>query len=159
MMRSGCRAPLPVLFAILLLAGCASAPPRVREAPAAVTTTGLSLASTALAQLGRPYKYGGNGPQAFDCSGLVYFIHGQLGIQVPRTTEDQFRAARPVARDRLAPGDLLFFRIDGRKPSHVGIYAGEGRFVHAPQTGRPVEVQPLGDSWYSRRLLKAGRLY
>lgn len=123
------------------------------------SATGLSLASSALALLGHPYRYGGSGPQSFDCSGLVHFVHGQLGIQVPRTTEDQFRAARPVPIERMSAGDLLFFRLEGRKVSHVGIYTGDGRFVHAPQTGRPVEVRPLKDSWYQGRLLGAGRLY
>lgn len=160
MVLSGCRYFLPGLLAALLLAGCASAPPRSREAPATVATaTGLSLASHAIAQLGRPYLYGGNGPESFDCSGLVRYVHQQVGIQVPRTTQEQFRAARPVPLERIAAGDLLFFRIDGKGASHVGIYTGDGQFVHAPQTGRPVEIRPLADGYYRRQLLGAGRLY
>jgi cell wall-associated NlpC family hydrolase len=148
------------LLAALLLAGCASRPPRGTDAPAAIVpATGAALAANALALLGHPYRYGGNGPEAFDCSGLVRFVHQRIGIDVPRTTEAQFRAARPVPLEQLAAGDLLFFRIGGKGVSHVGIYAGDGRFVHAPQTGRPVESRPLADAYYRSRLLGVGRLY
>lgn len=156
---SGCRHLFSGLLIALLLAGCAAGPPRGPESPPAVPALGAALASNALALLGRPYRYGGNGPEAFDCSGLVRFVHLQLGIDVPRTTEDQFRAARAVPLERIAAGDLLFFRIDGKSVSHVGMYIGEGRFVHAPQTGRPVETRPLADAYYQSHLLGAGRLY
>lgn len=156
----GCRHVLLALGAALLLAGCASAPRRGAEQPAAaVPALGAQLAANALALIGHPYRYGGNGPEAFDCSGLVRYVHGQLGIDVPRTTRDQFRAAQPVSLEGLTAGDLLFFRIGGKGASHVAIYTGDGRFVHAPQTGRPVEARPLADSWYQGRLLGAGRLY
>jgi murein DD-endopeptidase len=144
---------LLALLATLLLVGCASAPP-VRESAA-----GSRIADTALAQLGRPYLYGGSTPQGFDCSGLVTFTHLAAGISVPRTTTDQFRAARVVKMGKIAPGDLLFFRIDSREVSHVGIYAGNGRFVHAPKAGRPVESKPLDDPYYRQRLAGAGRFY
>jgi cell wall-associated NlpC family hydrolase len=160
MTRSGCRYLLPGVLAVLLLAGCASRPTRGPDAPAAVVpAVGAALAANALALLGRPYRYGGNGPEAFDCSGLVRYVHQRIGLDVPRTTEAQFRAARPVPLEQLAAGDLLFFRIGGQGVAHVGIYAGDGRFVHAPQTGRPVESRPLADAYYRSRLLGAGRLY
>ncbi len=69
------------------------------------------------------------------------------------------RAAREVKLGRIVPGDLLFFRIEGRKVSHVAIYAGDGRFVHAPQTGKAVETRQLDDAYYRKRLVSAGRLY
>ncbi len=144
---------LLALLATLLLAGCASAP-RQREAG-----TGERIADSALAQLGRPYLYGGSTPQGFDCSGLVSFAYRAAGISVPRTTTDQYRAAREVKMGSIAPGDLLFFRIDSREVSHVGIYAGNGRFVHAPQTGRAVEMRALDDPYYRSRLVGSGRLY
>lgn len=112
----------------------------------------------AISLLGAPYEWGGSGPSSFDCSGLVRFIHDQLGISTPRTAAEQFSAATPVKLDRLAPGDLLFFRIKGRI-SHVAIYTGEGRFVHAPQTGRSVELRALDDDFYRPRLAGAGRLF
>ncbi|MGC4030062.1 MAG: C40 family peptidase [Steroidobacteraceae bacterium] len=150
-----------MMCAALLLAGCAAAP-RSRPEPGAaavtVATPGEQIAARALAQLGKPYRYGGNGPDAFDCSGLVRYAYSGIGVDTPRTTADQFRAARTVTRGELAAGDLLFFRIGGAI-THVGIYAGDGRFVHAPQTGRAVEIRPIDDSYYRTRLAGIGRLY
>lgn len=145
-----------LLIAVLLLTACAGAPQR----PAADAATGERIAATAMAQVGQPYRFGGSSPgSGFDCSGLVLHAHAAEGIAVPRTTEDQFRAARSVPYARLAPGDLLFFRFDGPKVSHVGIYTGGGRFVHAPQTGRPVETRGINDPGYRSQLVGAGRLY
>jgi murein DD-endopeptidase len=144
---------LLALLATVLLVGCASAP-RQREAGA-----GERIADSALAQLGLPYLYGGSTPQGFDCSGLVSFAYLAAGISVPRTTTDQYRAAREVKVHSIEPGDLLFFRIDSREVSHVGIYAGNGRFVHAPKAGRAVETRPIDDPYYRQRLAGAGRLY
>jgi murein DD-endopeptidase len=120
---------------------------------------GSEIVIRAISLLGAPYKWGGSGPAAFDCSGLVQFIHNELGIDVPRTAEEQYRAATRVDVEELEPGDLLFFKIRGRKISHVAIYAGSGRFVHAPQTGRPIEIRTLDDGYYRPRLAAAGRLF
>jgi cell wall-associated NlpC family hydrolase len=136
----------------MLAAGCVSTP-RGRE-----HTLGERIADTALKQVGRPYRYGGSTPEGFDCSGLVRFAYLAQGITVPRTTGEQFRASQAVKTGKLAPGDLLFFRIEGAEVSHVAIYAGNGRFVHAPQSGRPVETRGLDDDWYRSRLVRAGRL-
>jgi cell wall-associated NlpC family hydrolase len=122
-------------------------------------TPGNEIALRAISLLGAPYRFGGSGPAAFDCSGLIRFVHGEIGIDVPRTAEEQFAAAIPVALADLKPGDLLFFRIHGSRVSHVAIYAGENRFVHAPQTGRPVELRTLDDEYYRPRLAGAGRLF
>ena len=75
---------------------------------------------------------------------------------MPRTAAEQYDASRSVDLKAVRPGDLLFFRINGRV-SHVAIYAGEGRFVHAPQTGRTVELRPIDDPYYAPRLVRAGR--
>jgi murein DD-endopeptidase len=120
---------------------------------------GSEIVLRAISLLGAPYQWGGSGPKAFDCSGLVHFIHSELGIEVPRTAEEQFRAATRVDLDDLKPGDLLFFKIRGKRVSHVAIYAGSDRFVHAPQTGRPVEIRPLEDTYYRSRIVGAGRLF
>ncbi len=122
-------------------------------------SVGSELVIRAISLLGAPYQWGGSGPKAFDCSGLVQFVHNELGITVPRTAEEQYRAATEVDVDELEPGDLLFFKIRGRKISHVAIYAGSGRFVHAPQTGRPIEIRTLDDGYYRPRLAGAGRLF
>lgn len=141
------------LLCAALLTGCASAP-RQREA-----TLGERIAAAAMAQTGRPYLYGGTTPAGFDCSGLVRYAFLAAGIAVPRTTTEQYRAAHQIKLGKLQPGDLLFFRVDGRDVSHVAIYTGDGRFVHAPQSGRSVESRTLEDDWYRRRLVSAGRLY
>lgn len=122
-------------------------------------SVGSEIVIRAISLLGAPYKWGGSGPAAFDCSGLVHYIHNELGIDVPRTAEEQFRAATRVDIDDLEPGDLLFFKIRGRRVSHVAIYAGSNRFVHAPQTGRPIELRTLDDGYYRPRLAAAGRLF
>lgn len=156
------------LAASLLLQGCAVPQPYVAPTPTATqvrppvepaTSVGNEVAIRAISLLGAPYEWGGSGPTTFDCSGLVRFIHDQLGIFVPRTAAEQYSAATPVDLDHLEPGDLLFFRIKGRQISHVAIYTGEGRFVHAPQTGRPVELRMLDDDFYRPRLAGAGRLF
>jgi murein DD-endopeptidase len=150
---------LLALLALAMLTACASGPRRTPGLPDAATL-GERIAATALAQLGKPYRYGGNGPAAFDCSGLVRFAHAAHGIAVPRTTGDQFGAATPVPEQQLAAGDLLFFRFEaGPKVTHVAIYMGEGRFVHAPQGGRNVERGRLADPWFRQRLAGTGRLH
>jgi cell wall-associated NlpC family hydrolase len=113
-----------------------------------------------MAQVGVPYHYGGSSPaQGFDCSGLVSYVFGQQGIAVPRTAAQQFAAAQPVREQDLRPGDLVFFRLAGPRTevSHVGIYSGQGRFVHAPQSGRRVGEASLDDEYYRARLAGFGR--
>jgi cell wall-associated NlpC family hydrolase len=94
-------------------------------------------------------------PDGFDCSGLVRFIYDQVGIPVPRTAAEQFSAAKPIQLTGLEPGDLLFFRTHGQRISHVAIYTGEGRFIHAPRSGQPVEFRMLDDEYYRTRLAGA----
>ena len=153
MRRQNSHHGLLLMLLCVMLAGCASAP-RPREA-----TLGDRIAATALAQMGRPYRYGGNTPEGFDCSGLVRYAYLAAGVDVPRTTIEQFRAARSIGLNKLAPGDLLFFRMDSREITHVAIYTGNRRFVHAPQSGKSVETRALDDDWYRQRLVSAGRLY
>ena len=148
-----------LLAASLLFAACASAPPRtVTTAPA--SSVGDEIALRALAQVGKPYRYGGADLNGFDCSGLVFYIHHELGLEAPRTAAEQYAASQPVNVHRLEPGDLLFFRTGKRRiVSHVGIYAGAGRFIHAPQSGRSIELRELDDDYYGPRLVGAGRLF
>jgi murein DD-endopeptidase len=107
--------------------------------------------------IGAPYRWGGATPTGFDCSGLVYYTFRKAGVDVPRTSQQQFRAATPVPRHQVEPGDLVFFGHGGRV-SHVGIYAGDGHFIHAPVSGRPVTLESLDESYYRRRFAGAGRL-
>ena len=116
------------------------------------------MTRVARAQEGAPYRYGGDGPRAFDCSGLVHFAYDRAGLDLPRTVDRLRQAARPVDRDRLRRGDLLFFRFEG-KLAHVGIYLGDGRFVHAPKTGERVSLADLEHPFWRGKLVGAGRPY
>jgi cell wall-associated NlpC family hydrolase len=118
---------------------------------------GDEIAVRAISLVGMPYRYGGADLDGFDCSGLVYFIYRDLGFDVPRTAADQQRASASVDRRKLKPGDLVFFRTRGRHVSHVGVYVGEDRFVHAPQTGKSIELRSLEDDYYGPRFVAAGR--
>lgn len=145
---------------IALIAGCATTHPPVprksdlagdRHAGGART----ALLDAARAMLGTPYRYGGNTPSGFDCSGLVQYAHRRIGIAVPRTTDDQWQAARAPARRHLMPGDLLFFDLGSRKDRHVGIYEGSGRFIHAPSSGKQVGRASLDNPYWQSRLIGA----
>ncbi|MFW2403416.1 MAG: C40 family peptidase [Gammaproteobacteria bacterium] len=118
---------------------------------------GQAVVDTATSLVGSPYRYGAHGPNAFDCSGLVYYSYQSAGVKVPRTSAQQFSAATPVRIDDARPGDLLFFRYS-RKVSHVGIYLGDQRFVHAPSTGGNVSIQSLQQAHYRDRFVGAGRI-
>jgi cell wall-associated NlpC family hydrolase len=116
---------------------------------------GDRAARMALRAVGVPYRWGGASLESgFDCSGLVYWTYRGLGIELPHSSYALYARGRRVARSRMKPGDLLFFSGLG----HVGIYLGHGRMVHAPQTGRTVEVVRLGRSSYGRSLVGARRL-
>ncbi len=131
------------------LAGCASAPERHDAASVA--------ASVAYQQVGAPYRYGGKTPTGFDCSGLVHYSYAQAGIDVPRTTAALWQRSTPVDRTDLKAGDILFFNVAG-KMSHVGMYLGKRRFVHAPSSGKTVTIGTLDSPYYKTALIGAGRL-
>lgn len=119
-------------------------------------TLGQRAATVAVRQIGVPYRYGGNTVAGFDCSGLAQFAYSQSGKKIPRTTKEQWRRLAPVARNDLQVGDLLFFRISGNI-SHVGMYLGKNRFVHAPSSGRDVGVEELNAAFYERAFVRGGR--
>jgi cell wall-associated NlpC family hydrolase len=143
---------------LVLLAACA---PFQRGVPGAgrdvATAGGTAVLRIAESQIGAPYRYGGAGPDAYDCSGLVSYSFGQVGVVVPRTAAQQFAAATPVDRRDMQPGDLVFFRLAGRQVSHVGIYAGGDLFVHAPQRGGHVRMASLEDEVFRKGWAGAGR--
>lgn len=149
------RSRFLAIFMMLALAACGSSPP---SPDGAARSVGERAAAVALDQVGARYRYGGDDPEGFDCSGLVQYAYGQAGLAVPRTTTQLWAASANVERADLRVGDLLFFRIDG-KMSHVGVYLGQRRFVHAPQSGRRVSVASLDAPFYRKALLRAGRLY
>ena len=104
--------------------------------------------------LGAPYRFGGTGSGGFDCSGLVGAVYARLGVRLPRTAAAMYRALPPVKV--LRPGDLVFFSFGGKRVDHVGIYLGEGRFVHASTRG--VVIEPLDAPWYRRVFVGARRV-
>jgi len=120
------------------------------------------LISTLMAQLGKPYHWGGASPRTgFDCSGLVYYTWRRaLNVLLPRTAHEMLRqsGARPVSRHQLEPGDMLFFSITGHEVDHVGVYLGKGRFIEAPHTGENVKIASLDSGIYSRTWRGARRI-
>ena len=109
----------------------------------------LGAVRFALSQIGKPYVWGAEGPNSYDCSGLVLASYRYVGVSVPRVANEQYHATTPVAVNQLLPGDLVFFatnKSDWRTIHHVGIYVGDGKMVHAPHTGDVVKVSPV---WWS----------
>ncbi len=142
------RSKIAFLIYLVLLAGCSTRP----------AFHGIShdpIVQRALRFQGVPYRYGGATPRGFDCSGLVQYVYKEEGIFIPRTTGLQWQQAKKVADSELSPGDLLFFRLPGRR-LHVGIYIGHDQFIHAPSRGKTVRIDPLGPYW-RRHYFGAGR--
>ena len=143
-----------VLLAVALLAGgCASDP--VTDAPSRAAAVNAS--EIAATMVGKPYRYGGNSPRGFDCSGLVYYSYRRAGLDVPRSTQSQRGRSQKVALARLTRGDLLFFNQEGKHSSHVGIYLGSDRFVHAPSSGKQVRIDSFSDPYWQKHLVDARR--
>jgi len=113
----------------------------------------------ALTLLDTPYRYGGSTPATgFDCSGLVRYVFQSVGApQLPRRSEDIGKLGEPIARSQLEPGDLVFFNTLARAYSHVAIYIGDGRFLHAPARGGRVRVEGLDDRYWRARFDGARR--
>lgn len=158
-----------MLAVACLLAACASAPPtRTAAAPARgsglslpVTGSSANIAFRALGLVGTPYKTAGADPRiGFDCSGFVMFVfRDAMGVALPRSTGEQFALHGGSPRlGSLLTGDLVFFNTAGRGVSHVGIYVGEGRFVHAPNHGGRVRLDRLDDRYWQQRYLGARRI-
>ncbi len=118
------------------------------------------LASTALTYLGIKYRFGGNSPaQGFDCSGLVrYAAEKSLGLKLPRSSSEMARLGESIKKSELERGDLVFFNTRGKRFSHVGIYLGDGKFVHAPSTGSKVRVEDMNIAYWKKRYNGARRL-
>jgi len=136
-------------------AGLGGPTPRKHERTRPKPTVGQRAAKIALRAVGVPYRWGGASPTSgFDCSGLVYWAYGRLGIELPHSSYALYGLGRRVSRSRMKAGDLLFFAGLG----HMGMYLGRGRMVHAPQSGRTVEVVRLRGSHYGSRLVGARRI-
>ena len=144
-----------------LLGGCASAPAPVTPPPARVSQPQRNdVALFAMGLLDTRYRWGGRGPATgFDCSGLVSHVFQEaIGLRVQGSSAELGQKARPVPPEQLLPGDLVFFNTLGARHSHVGVYVGDGRFVHAsnPRTG--VRIDQLSNRYYAQRFEGAGTL-
>lgn len=128
--------------------------------PAVASEWGDRLVSRAMTYLGTPYRYGGTSPKTgFDCSGFVYYLYGAVfGQRIPRMPHDMAREGMTVARGDLQRGDIVFFGHRGTF-THIGIYAGDGQFVHATHRGSPVMVTSLDADYYRQRYMTAVRLF
>jgi cell wall-associated NlpC family hydrolase len=150
-------------FAAAVLAGCATRPPPVERPPLPAPRSGPAepvseVAFMALALVGTPYAAGGGSPDTgFDCSGLVAYVYARaLRRELPRNTFDLARAGAAVSD--LRPGDLLFYNTQRRAFSHVGIYLGESRFVHAPASGGVVRIEDMRLEYWAKRFDGARRV-
>jgi hypothetical protein len=114
---------------------------------------------TAMSRLGTRYRWGGTTPAGFDCSGFTGYVYSRNGKSLPRTASEQSKQGQKVSRDGLKEGDLVFFKTTrSDRVSHVGIYVGEGKFVHASSGGGRVRVNNLSDDYYSKRFAGARRV-
>jgi cell wall-associated NlpC family hydrolase len=135
--------------------GCVHVPPT--QAQGYTPAAGEEAAGMALSMVGKPYKYRGDTPAGFDCSGLVRYSYLAAGVSLPHGTRELRKATRPVELRNARKGDLLFFLQEGKNYSHVGIYTGDNEFVHAASSGKTVRKDSLTDPYWEKHFLDARR--
>ena len=113
----------------------------------------------AYSQVGTPYRYGGTTPRGFDCSGFTRWVYSQNGIQMPRSSKEQFKVGRPVGKEEIKPGDLLMYKRGNRGGTHVGIYVGDGKYIHSPSRGKTVMEDNAFNPKSSLKFLGARRVF
>lgn len=134
--------------------------PRQKPGRGDTRDMGAIAARTAERFVGIPYRWGGeNVVDGMDCSGFVRAVFNLCGVNIPRTSRDQFRAGEPVGKDGLRDGDLVFFGPSEDKINHVGIYVGSGRFVHAPRRGEEIKVSTVDENYFEKRFVGARRYF
>ena len=142
------------LLLMLLLASCSTHNQGAlkQDLPYKLPESRKIIVHHAINNLGRPYKCGGDSPlKGFDCSGLIVYTYQKVDIYIPRTAKAQFSSGKPVIKEKLKPGDLVFFKKPTfQKVNHVGIFIGENIFVHAPGQGRPVSYGSLANPYFKK---------
>ncbi len=146
---------LPILLTIIVALTCGCAHDLRRDDSPSLSEI---AAKQALTMKGKPYRYGGNTPRGFDCSGLVQYSYAQAGVRLPHGTSKLRQQSRSVSKRSLLPGDLLFFNQEGRKSSHVAMYLGDDSFIHAPSTGKTVHISRFSDSYWRTHFSEARRV-
>ncbi|MBR5676146.1 MAG: C40 family peptidase [Neisseriaceae bacterium] len=161
------------LCVVLSLVACSSsAPPAAKSSvktstPSNATSVRISdidhdsvsneLMLHSMSLIGTPYRFGGsNRNTGFDCSGMVQFVYREtLNVSLPRTARDMAAAGKVINKNQLKVGDLVFFNTNGKKFSHVGLYIGENRFIHAPSSKSSIKINYLSDKYYASRFTGA----
>jgi cell wall-associated NlpC family hydrolase len=154
-----------ILFILIsFISACSSSYRKSENKPIDVKQSKIShnkknIINNAQAMLGVNYYYGGISPKTgFDCSGLVYYSHKKQGIKLPRTTTGQLKNVKRINKSSLQPGDLVFFAINHRSVSHVGIYLGNNKFIHSPSTGKKVNITSMNSAYWRSRFVTGGRI-
>ncbi|MFA5073072.1 MAG: C40 family peptidase [Nitrospirota bacterium] len=146
-----------VCMVAFLGAACSHAP--VKGSFGYNSATGEQAARAAISMVGKSYKYGGDSPAGFDCSGLVRYSYRTAGLDLPHGTNHLKAISRSVGKRGMQKGDILFFDEKGGKYSHVGIYIGSNQFIHAPNANRSVQKESLHDPYWENHFRDARRLY
>lgn len=151
-----------LLFLILISTSEVSAspsdPPLKTQGMSGDEQKGPQIVSFAKGYLGVPYLWAGRGASGFDCSGFINYVFTSFGYEVPRAADEQYEVGLNVPRTELQPGDLVFFSTYEPGPSHVGIFIGEGAFIHASSAAGEVTITPLTKDYYVARFIGARRL-
>lgn len=139
----------------LMLSGCLSFGGGSGRSSEEVERLRQTIVVDALGQIGRPYRYGGNNPDGFDCSGLVQYVFAQSGVKLPRSSREQSDIGHKIDLDDAEPGDLLFYSFTGSRIDHVAVYLGDGQAVHAPASGRQIIVAPVAQKYWMQKFVQA----
>ena len=152
-----------LILMVVIFSGCASKydytihKPKVRYKPSLAALDKINKGN-----IGKRYVWAEEGPECYDCSGLTYYTFGTMGIEIPRVAREQFKNGMWVSKNELQKGDLVFFdtsRYYRGRPTHVGIYLGNGKFIQASSAKKRVVISSLNSPYYSRRYLGARRVH
>ena len=134
----------------LLIASC-------QQTQTVSTSTATAAARIANSMIGQPYRYGGQSPGGFDCSGLVWYSYKKVRVNTARTSKELRKQAKKISRKKMKAGDLVFFK-GWVRTGHVGIYIGNERFIHAPSSGKKVKIDRLDTGYWDKHFKSAGRI-